>query len=77
MLTMISVIPNSVSMPQNQAILEEKCTLKKINIFISLRKLISKADNFTMSKQAVSRNSSAWQCNSFMEILTSRCNIYH
>lgn len=75
MLTMISVIPNSVSMPQKQAVLEEKYKLKETNIFISLRKIISKADNFTMSEQAVSRNSSAWQYRSFMEILTLGCNI--
>lgn len=59
MVTVVSVIPNSVSMPQNQAILEENCKLKETNIFISLRKLISNANNFTMSEQAVTRKSSA------------------
>lgn len=59
MVSVVSVIPNSVSMPQNWAILEENCKLKETDILISLRKLISNANNLTMSEQAVSRNSSA------------------
>lgn len=59
--------------PKNMS-LKEKYKLKEISIFISLRKLILEAHNFTMSKPAVSRNGTAWQHGSIMEILTSGCN---
>lgn len=76
MLTVVLLISNSLSMPQTQAILEEKCKLKETTIFISLRKLISKAGNFyhvrigcKQEQQCLGRTAP------IMEILTLGCYI--